>query len=160
MSRISWDHCTTLSAMSGSSSIPSARATATASPTRSFIIACISGCEGLRDAVVQQDRQGIEDHVPAHLFPFRPPDVLDDLARNARLTEEGLNGPQVGSSNRPLDRRGHVGRLSPHLSEPGERSLSCRGLEVPFFLLRDIRTGRLPPRPDRHVPSFIMLDNP
>ena len=115
--------------------------------------------EGLRHTVVEQDRQRIEGHVPAHLFPFRPPDVLDDLTGNARLIKEGFDGRQIGGCSRRYIRRSHTGRLSQHLPELGERTLDRRGLDVGYFLLRTFRSHRLPPRPDRHAPSFIMLDD-
>src|SRR5437867_11943051 len=115
--------------------------------------------EGLRDAVVEQDRQWIEGHVPAHLLPLRPPDVLNDLAGNARPIEEGFDGRQIGTYRRRLTRYSYVGRLSQHLPELGERALGRCGLDVGFFLLWRLRTSCLPPRSDRHAPSFIMLDD-
>src|SRR2546422_4145719 len=115
--------------------------------------------EGLRDAVVEEDRQRIEGHVPAHLLPLRPPDVLNDLAGNARLIEEGFDGRQIGTYKRRLTRCGHAGRLSQHLPELGKRALGRCGLDVWLFLLWRLRTRCLPPRPDRHASSFIMLDD-
>ncbi len=51
--------------------------------------------QGLGHLVIDQHRQGVEDAIPAHLFPLAPPDVFRELARNSGCDKQVSNLQQA-----------------------------------------------------------------